>query len=325
MSDIVCITLNPTLDLSNEVDRVVATHKMRVRNQRQDVGGGGINVARVLVELKGEAGGEADVVVLSGGATGQLLAAALSAMPFKLHILPMQGEVRIAVMVYETETGQEYRFVPEGPVVSAIEIDRVLLALESLPARYMVASGSLPRGAAPDTYARISRIAARAGARFVLDASGEALAAALAEGGIYLFKPSLSELERLVGHSLDVQAAADVASDLVARGKAQVIALTLGADGAMLINAEGRTRLPAILVPVRSAVGAGDSFVGAMVFALSRGQALQRAFRFGLAAGAAAVMTPGTDLCRRADILALYRQACLDTGDPDRLDWVSGG
>jgi 6-phosphofructokinase 2 len=320
MSDILCITLNPTLDLSNEVDRVVPTHKVRVRNQRQDVGGGGINVARVVAEL----GGAADALVFSGGASGTILEAGLKALPVGVHVFPMAGDVRIAFMVYEQQTGQEYRFVPEGPLVSEAELQPLLDFLETHPARFVVASGSLPRGLAADTYARMARIARRTGARFVLDASGDVLSAALDEGGIFLFKPSLSELEKLAGQSLSIEAASQFARDLVARGSVENVALTLGADGAMLIHAEGVYRMPAIPVPVRSAVGAGDSFVGAMVWALSQGQGMREAFRFGVAAGAAAVMTPGTELCRRADILSLYAKACADQHEAQAARWTAG-
>ncbi|WP_137131648.1 1-phosphofructokinase family hexose kinase [Rhizobium sp. FY34] len=306
MTPILCITLNPTLDLSNDVDRVMPTHKMRVRNQRQDVGGGGINVARVITEL----GGQAEALVLSGGASGILLEESLNRLAVGLHLFPIGGSVRIAFMVHEDTTNLEYRFVPEGPLVSEAEVAPIFDFLRTHRADYVVASGSLPRGVAADTYARMAKLTTDAGARFVLDASGEPLAAALAEGGIFLFKPSLSELERLVGHSLDNETAAKVCADLVARGAARHVALTLGEDGAMLVGPDGALPLPAIKVPVRSAVGAGDSFVGAMVWALSQGQEMAEAFRFGLAAGAAAVMTPGTELCRKEDILTLYAQAC---------------
>lgn len=319
MSRIICITLNPTLDLSNDALRVVPTHKVRVRNQRQDVGGGGINVARVIAEL----GGEAEVAVLSGGASGVIMEEALRALPLHLHTFAMKGAVRIAFMVYEEETNLEYRFVPDGPVVAPLEIEPVFDLIERERADYVVASGSLPRGVPVDSYARMARMTATGNGRFVLDASGEPLAAAIAEGGIFLFKPSLSELEKLVGHSLDIESAGAFAADLVRRGAARHVALTLGSDGALLVGPDGMIRMPAITVPVRSAVGAGDSFVGAMVWALSKGQTMREAFRFGLAAGAAAVMTPGTELCRRADILRLYGETCAASHEETATAWLA--
>ncbi|MBC7313706.1 MAG: 1-phosphofructokinase family hexose kinase, partial [Rhizobium sp.] len=100
--------------------------------------------------------------------------------------------------------------------------------------------------------------------------------------------------------------AGSAAQAVVRSGAADYIAVTLGGDGAILVGAETIQRVPAIEVPVQSAVGAGDSFVAAMTWSLAEGHEIGEAFRFGLAAGAAAVMTSGTELCRRADVLALY-------------------
>ena len=123
---------------------------------------------------------------------------------------------------------------------------------------------------------------------------------------VFLVKPSLGELEKLVGRKLDENGARQAAADIVARGAAEIVAVTMGADGALLATSSGVLRVPAIPVRVRSAVGAGDSFLGAMVWALSQGKATEEAFRFGVAAGAAKVMTPGTKLCKRSDVLDLF-------------------
>ncbi|MDO1582077.1 1-phosphofructokinase family hexose kinase [Rhizobium oryzicola] len=302
MAKILSITLNPTIDLYNDADRVVPTHKVRVRDQRQEVGGGGINVARVIAEL----GGEAHAAFLSGGATGALLEEALRSLGIHSRAFPIAGAVRVAFMVREEATGLEYRFVPEGPEVSWQEVEPLLQAVEQSGAPYVVASGSLPRGLPVDTYARIARITAQSGSRFVLDVSGEPLRAAVEAGGLFLMKPSLSELEKLIGHSLDRKQASEALEALVARGVAEHIALTLGEDGAILASADGVLAAPAISVPVRSTVGAGDSFVGALVWALTEGWLPADAFHLGQAAGAAAVMTTGTDICKRSDILQLY-------------------
>jgi 6-phosphofructokinase 2 len=132
------------------------------------------------------------------------------------------------------------------------------------------------------------------------------LQATLEKSRVFLVKPSLGELEKLVGRKLDENGARQAAADIVARGAAEIVAVTMGADGALLATSSGVLRVPAIPVRVRSAVGAGDSFLGAMVWALSQGKAPEEAFRFGIAAGAAKVMTPGTKPCKRSDVLDLF-------------------
>lgn len=302
MSKILSIALNPAIDISSDADAVRHTHKTRTHNQRQHAGGGGINVARVIVEL----GGQCELLYLSGGATGTLLEAMLEPLGVKQHRFRIHDPVRVAFNVRELSTNLEYRFVPEGPEVTEEELAPVFDLLETSDADYIVASGSLPRGVAGDTYARMADIAARKKARFILDTSGEALHETLAKAKVFLVKPSLGELASFAGQKIDHENAGAAAQAIVRSGAAQYIAVTLGADGAILVGADSIHRVPAIEVPVKSAVGAGDSFVAAMTWSLAEGHEIGEAFCFGLAAGAAAVMTSGTELCRRADVLALY-------------------
>jgi 6-phosphofructokinase 2 len=137
----------------------------------------------------------------------------------------------------------------------------------------------------------------------VLDTSGAALRAALAGGGIRLVKPSLSELEQLNGQPLSDEAAIITAARaIVERGGAELVAVSRGGQGAVLVGDGPALVQPAIHVEAKSAVGAGDSFVAAMTFALARGWPPAHALGLGIAAGAAAALTPGTDLCHRADV-----------------------
>ncbi len=304
---ILTIALNPTIDISSNVSRIQPTRKMRTFNQRRHAGGGGVNVARVIVEL----GGKPELLLMSGGATGALLEDTLATLPIQLHVAHILQSTRIAFMVHEDETNLEYRFVPEGPEVTSEELARTFELLEHFDGNFVVASGSLPRGAPLETYAEMAKIAARKNARFILDTSGEPLRMTLAATKVFLFKPSIGELEKLVGRRLDEQGVADAAMSFVKNGQADYVTVTMGSEGALMASAAGLMRLPARHVVVRSAVGAGDSFIGALVWFLTEGKTMEEAFRFGAAAGAAAVMTSGTELCRRADIIALY-EACDD-------------
>jgi 6-phosphofructokinase 2 len=303
---ILCIALNPTIDVSSDVARLMPTRKMRTHNQRQEAGGGGVNVARMIAEL----GGAPRLLVLSGGATGAVLEDALNRLPIAVDVVRTQALTRIAFIVHEEQTNLEYRFVPEGPLIAAAEIDEVTDRLRRFRGRFVVGSGSLPRGVPDDMYARMADMVAANGARFVLDASGEPLRRALDAGGIFLVKPSLGELGAVAGETLTVQSARDFALSLVARGSVEYVAVTLGADGALLAGPDGAHILPAANVEVRSAVGAGDAFVGALVWSLDQGRTPLDAFRMGAAAGAAAVMTSGMELARKEDVLAIYAREC---------------
>ncbi len=310
MQKILSVSLNPAIDVSCDARHVQPTRKTRTFNQAYQPGGCGVNVARVITEL----GGSPDLLYLTGGATGALLTDSLAKTSIRLHAVACSGSTRISYTVHELQSGLEYRFVPEGTRTSDDEFQKVLEEVEKLDFDYIVLSGSLPKDAPPDSYAQIIRKAFARGALVLLDSSGKALENALREPGVLLVKPSLGELEQLVGRSLDRDAAGHEAMALIERGNAQVVVVSLGADGALLVQSSGIIYKPAPKVLVRSAVGAGDSFVGAMTLALSLGATIEESFHFGAAAGSAAVMTPGTQLCRREDVLELYRQSADDRG-----------
>lgn len=305
MMNIATVTMNPALDVSFEVDRLYHTSKMRGRGERHAPGGGGINVARVFVRL----GGNARCYYLAGGATGAALDWVLDQHELVKNRIEIAGETRVSTSVFERRSGHEYRFVTDGPAIADAEWRQCEAALAGAQCDYLVASGSLPRAVPDDFYARIAAAANERGVRFVLDSSGPGLAQGLAGGGVFLVKPSIGELRALTGQELeDEDAIIAAASSIVEKGQARHVAVTMGGDGAILASEDGVIRRPAIPVQAASAVGAGDSCLAAMVYAFAKGCAPGEAFTFGMAAGAAAVLTPGTDLARADDIRRLYAE-----------------
>lgn len=304
MTDILTLTMNPALDVSTATDTVIDTHKLRCSAPLYYPGGGGINVARVVQRLG------ADCVALYpvGGARGQQLRQLLEQEQVRSNCVEIAGETRESFSVRETASGREFRFVLPGPTLTPAEwqacLDR-FYALDT-PPRHLVVSGGLPPGVPIDFYARLVRLARERGSQVVLDSSGPALAAALNEG-VYLVKPSLRELRDLTGKALTEESQwRDAAQRIVDSGQAQVVVLSLGEQGALLVTAGASWHAPGLPVPVRSATGAGDSLAGAMVWALSRQADLAEAFRYGVAAGSAALLSEGTGLCSQADVVRLY-------------------
>lgn len=309
MPAIATLTMNPTIDVAYEVDRVFHTHKIRTTHEYYNPGGGGINVARVFVRL----GGNARCVYLSGGATGVAFDGLIDLHRLVRTRVPIAGQTRVALTTLEHATGKEYRFTPAGPEVTEAEWLACLDTLSRLDCDCLVASGSLPPGVPDDFYAQAAKIMKNRGIRMVLDTSGEALRHGLEGGGIDLVKPSKGELEALFGNHLEsVEKVAEAALKLVESGKARVVATTMGHEGAVLATAAGTLFTPALEIEAKSAVGAGDSFVAGMVHAMLTGSSDEEAFRYGVAAGSAAVLRPGTDLARPADIAELLPLVSLD-------------
>ena len=309
MTDIVTITPNPAVDLSTSVERIVPVSKLRGTSQRRDPGGGGINVARVIKRL----GGDVSAIYSVGGVTGELLRKLLDKAGVASRTFAIAEETREDFFVSEISTGQPYRFILPGPRLSESEWQeclRLLSGIEPFP-RFVVASGSLPDGVPDDFYARVARIAKQRGARMILDTSGRALAEAVAEG-VDLIKPNLREMRELAGsepsNANEWEAAARA---LVHSGKVAVIALTMGHLGAVLVTRDQVLRAQPLPVTPVSAVGAGDSFLGALIWRLAAGADLRKSFRQAVAAGAAALLNPGTELCRPDDVKRLAEQVIL--------------
>ena len=312
MTDILTVTMNPALDVSTATDKVSDTHKLRCAGAHFHPGGGGINVARVLHRL----GADCLALYPAGGMNGQRLQKLLDQEAVRSHCIAIAEETRESFSVLETSSGRDFRFVLPGPELSPAESEACLaflreaMALESRP-RYLIVSGSLPPGVPVDFYARLARLARACGSRLVLDTSGPALAAALAEG-VYLLKPSLRELRELSGQPLATELEwREAAQQIIRVGQAQVVALSLGEEGALLVTADRALRARSVPVTVKSSIGAGDSFVGGLVWALSRNLELHSAFRYGMAAGAAALLTLGTALCQAADVERLHSQVTV--------------
>lgn len=301
---VVTVTLNPCIDKTFSVERVVPDRKLAAENVREYPGGGGINVARVITRL----GGDARALWSCGGDTGRRLARLLDAENVPHEPIPIEGEVRENLIATDASSGEQYRFGMPGPLLTDGERAHWVECLQQLPssARYVVFSGSLPGGMPAEWYGDLLR-AVPSGTRVVVDTKRDALRRAL-QAGVYLIKPNARELGEATGRELsDDEQIERAAREIVERGGAEVVIVSLGRGGALLVTADGIERFSAPSVPVRSKVGAGDSLVGGLVTALDQGRRLEEAASLGVAAGAAAFMTEGTELCRREDTERLAR------------------
>jgi 6-phosphofructokinase 2 len=303
MPDIVTLTINPAVDIFVNVERVEPTRKLRCSPPKRDPGGGGINVARVAYRL----GADVAAIYPIGGAIGKLLQRLLEREGIASIVTPSHVETRENFTAYEKESGEQYRFVLPGSKLHPAEWEACLEKLVTLVdrPRFVVASGSVPPGVPEDFFARVARHAKALGAAMVLDTSSAALGAALEEG-VTLVKPNQNELADFIGITLaNDEDRLAACRKLIAGGGTEAVALTLGEDGAMLVTADRAWRAAPLTVEMASAVGAGDSFLGGMVAALAAGSPMEEAFRMGVAAGSAAVMSPGTELSREEDVKRL--------------------
>jgi len=305
----VTLTLNPSVDKSATVHQVLAEHKLRCNLPKFEPGGGGINVARAINKL----GGNAKALYLAGGFTGQLLKDLLNQEGLDQHPIPVESWTRENLIVFEKVSQQQYRFGMPGPTIKPEEWQTCLDQLKSNSADYWVISGSLPPGVPEDVFDQLSSLAKEMNSRLIVDTSGSAFQQAL-KAGVYLCKPNLRELsawvDQPIKNELNLE---DIVKEIIAQGLSEIVVVSLGAGGALCASAEQTIRLNAPTVPIQSKVGAGDSMVGGLVLGLACDLSLQAAAQLGVAAGSGAVMTSGSELCRAEDVETLYPQVVVST------------
>jgi 6-phosphofructokinase 2 len=212
------------------------------------------------------------------------------------------------VIVLETSTNKQFRFTMPATSLSEKEIERLLESIEHVKKLdFIVVSGSLPAGIAPNIFSRIA-IVGKKKAKLVVDTSGEGLKYAV-DQGVYLIKPNISELAYLAGKEyLHTNEIVHHAKSIIKTKNCEIIVVSLNAAGAVLVTKNATVAVTPPAVKVRSTVGAGDSMVAGMVFALSRGDDIETASQYGVACGTAATLNAGTELCHKKDVEVLFNQ-----------------
>lgn len=302
MTPILTLTMNPTVDIGLDVETLRPSGKCRATVRGVVAGGGGINVARAVVEL----GGAALALHTAGAETGARLGRLLADEPMDHQAIEIAGETREAVVIHESATGRSYHVVPPGPTLSSTEVEDVIETVVERADRHelVVVSGSSPPGLPDDFLARLADALAASDLRLVLDPSGAALPASLRHG-VHVLRVNRREAARLVGTEVrGFDDACRVNEQILGRGWATIAVTTIGEHGAV-ISADGahhEVRTPELPGPPVCDAGAGDSFMAGLTLALGRGLDVADAGALAVAAAGASVLTHGTEHCRRDDV-----------------------
>jgi 6-phosphofructokinase 2 len=300
--NIVTLTVNPALDKSAHFRGLVPEQKIRCENPQFDAGGGGINVSKAIARLEGKS----KAIFTSGGATGEMINTLMANENIVCQTIPIQNWTRESFVAVDDNTNLQYRFGFKGAAISSAEKESILEVVRQLNCDYLVVSGSLNEGLPADFYQQIAQIAKQSNIKLVVDAYGDALKNVLDEG-VYLIKPNVGELAKLIGvECLEMEEVHQAAQQIITKGGAELVAVSLGPQGAVLVTKDSYDFVPAPNVVKRSTVGAGDSMVGGMLWALSQNKTLKEVIRWGVACGSAATMNEGTKLFQLQDAKRLF-------------------
>lgn len=297
--DIVTLTVNPAIDKSTHLKGLVPEQKIRCEVPRYDAGGGGINVSKAISRL----GGASLALFTAGGFTGKLLEELITKEGILSKTIAVEAWTRENFIAVDENTNSQYRFGFPGGKISEEEAQNILNSISNLDTQFLVVSGSLNEGLSDDFYQQIAKSTK---AKLIVDTSGEALKKVL-KTGAFLIKPNVGELAKLVGkEQLELNEINEAAKQIIADGGAEIVVVSLGPQGAVLVTKDNYEYVPAPNVVKKSTVGAGDSMVGGMVWALSQNKSLKEVLRWGVACGSAATMNEGTQLFKLEDAKRLF-------------------
>lgn len=297
--DIVTLTVNPAIDKSTHLKGLVPEQKIRCETPRYDAGGGGINVSKAISRL----GGTSLALFTAGGFTGKLLEELINKEGISSKTIEVEAWTRENFIAVDDNTNSQYRFGFPGGKISSEEAQKILNSISNLDTQFLVVSGSLNEGLSDDFYQQIAKSTK---AKLIVDTSGEALKKVL-KTGAFLIKPNVGELAKLVGkEQLELNEINEAAKQIIADGGAEIVVVSLGPQGAALVTKDVYEYVPAPNVVKKSTVGAGDSMVGGMVWALSQNKSLKEVIRWGVACGSAATMNEGTQLFKLEDAKRLF-------------------
>lgn len=299
------LTPNPAVDRELTVPAMEFDSVLRASESRIDFGGKGFNVSRLL---KGMETSSTAIGFLAGSA-GELLQNGLRGLGIGTDFVWVEGETRTNVSIV-TQSHDHYIKVNEkGPLVNFAKQQELLDKIDSLAkhGEWWVLSGSTPPGVADDFYARVVGVLNKHGAHAVLDTTGESLRIGCGEKP-FLVKPNAEELHALTGLPVNTPAEIVTAAAELRRMGAQNVVVSMGKDGALLCTAEETWLTYSPKIQEKNPIGAGDSMVGGLVWALSQGIPLKEALGWGVASGAATASLSGTEVGARPLIEELFKQ-----------------
>ena len=308
---IATLTLNPAIDVSYEIPRLVPDQKSHATATRTDPGGNGINVGRALRVMGVPA---ANFCIMAGNA-GTLLETLLVDQIDHVDCERVEGETRINATVLEAASESQYEVTGIGPFVPAVVLSKVLgRFLDRVEGGFGILSGSVPPGVPSDIYGEMVRRVRECGGLAVVDAHGALLRESLALRP-FLIKPNRYELSLLLGK--EVPRIEDVAEEarLLVRQGIGYVCVSLGAEGALLAGPEGTFHAKAPPIVVKCTVGAGDSMVAGLIAAFSRGESAAEALRLAVACGSGTAAQPGTAIFTAGqlqELLARTEVSALD-------------
>lgn len=302
---IITVTLNPGLDYVLQIDEIALKETQRAQNSRLYAAGKGINVSRMLARF----GLQTSAWGFVGGINGDRFKNILESEGITSNFIPCKGETRMNVIITELKSYNQLRIGAKGPQISHEELATLCQRIKNLPeeVEFVHFGGSLPQGIPDNIYCELIKIVQEQNVRCILDTSNDALIEGI-KANPFLIKPNLHELEQITGKKLEnLDDIKKEACDIVKSGVKNVV-VSFAKEGALLVNEKTIVQALTPKVDVKSKIGAGDSMVAGLIYGFYKNMSEEEVLKHGIAFGTAAVITTGTELAYKDDIINLLKE-----------------
>ena len=299
------MTLNPAVDREMTVPKLEFDSVLRASDWRVDPGGKGFNVSRMLMSL----GADSTALGFAAGRSGEYLRDNLEGLGINTDFVWVEGETRTNVSIVSSNDGHYIKANEPGPTITIADREKLMAQIRDKARNgdWWVLAGSLPPGVPTTIYAEIIAIVQSAGAKTILDTSGEGLKFGC-DGRPFLIKPNDYEAGKLTGLPIDTRPEIIIAAQAILNTGVENVVISLGKAGALLVNVSGAWFAASPAIQEANPIGAGDSMVGGLVWALNNGMKTAEALRWGIACGAATASCKGTTVGSREQVQSLVQQ-----------------
>ena len=306
---IITVTLNPALDKTIEIDQFKIDTVNRIVATRVDAGGKGINVSKVIVELKHKS----TALGFLGGSSGTQIKNYLENLNIDNNFLTVKGETRTNIKIFDKIFNTHTDINENGPSLEQQDITNIKEKIMEYCSddSIVVLSGSVPSGVSTSIYGDIIKNVKSKGGKVILDAEGELLMQGI-KAGPYMVKPNIDELEKAFGMSINSEDEVIETAKKILEYGVKYVVISLGSEGSIFISCDKVAKVKGIKVQVKSTVGAGDSMVAALAVAIQEDYSFEQAIKLACATSTANVMTEGTQTGRFVDIERLKSQIIIN-------------
>lgn len=306
---ILTVTLNAAIDKRYVVEEFREGEVNRIKECAYTPGGKGLNVSKPAAI----AGAEVVATGFVGGHAGRYIEDSLKEFHVQSAFYHLQEESRSCINIWDESKGKQTEFLEPGFTVTEEQFEGFKEEFRKLvqDADVVDMSGSVPKGLDGTAYQQLVQIVKEAGKKVILDTSGKLLEMGI-EACPTMIKPNIDEIRMLTGKDCNQIDEIIEAAKVIHKRGVEVVAVSLGAEGSVVVSKEGVFRAVVPKIDAVNTVGCGDSMIAGFALGFSEGLSIEETLRKASAISAAAALREETGFFVKEDMERIYPEIRIE-------------